>query len=96
MYGVKLIHISYNFCVLLSLLFFVVNDLVTKYKLQKEGSAKHKCYPAERQRILDAVSTANEDGIEICIFFIIILEGKGGLEVPYCISILCATGSTGT
>ena len=95
MYGVKLIHISYNFCVLLSLLFFVVNDLVTKYKLQKEGSAKHKYYPAEGQRILDAVSTANEDGIEICLFFFI-LEGKGGLEVPYCISIQCATGSTGT
>ena len=40
-----------------------MNDLVTKYKLQKEGSAKHKHHSASGQSVLDSVSSANAEGI---------------------------------
>ena len=83
-----------------------MNDLVTKYKLQKEGSAKHKCYPAEGQRVLEAVSTANEDGIEIYLFiFFFLEEGGGGLHKGRAeargallyihVHVQCTMGSTG-
>ena len=39
-----------------------VNDLVTKYKLQKVGSAKRKCYSTGGQNLLEAVNSADEEG----------------------------------
>ena len=41
---------------------FVVNDLVTKYKLQKVGSAKRRCFSNEGQRLIDAVTAASDEG----------------------------------
>ena len=38
--------------------FCSVNDLVTKYKLEKADSAKRRCSSLESQRLLDAVSAA--------------------------------------
>ena len=61
-----------------------VNDLVTKYKLQKESSAKRKCNSAEGQRLLDAVGSASVKGKEIrsevcvCVCVCVCLgEGNG-------------------
>ena len=42
---------------------FVVNDLVTKYKLQKVGSAKRRCFSNEGQKLMEAVTAASDDGI---------------------------------
>ena len=39
-----------------------MNDLVTKYKLQKVGSAKRRCFSNEGQRLIDAVTTASDEG----------------------------------
>lgn len=39
-----------------------MNDLVTKYKLQKADSAKFGCFSSEGQRLIDAVTTASDEG----------------------------------
>ena len=41
---------------------FVVNNLVTKYKLQKADSDKRRCYSSEGQILFDAVSLAADEG----------------------------------
>ena len=45
-----------------SFVLFAVNDLVTKYKLQKDGSAKRRCFSNEGQRLIDAVTAASDEG----------------------------------
>ena len=40
----------------------IVNDLVTKYKLQKVSSAKRRCFSNEGQRLIDAVTAASDEG----------------------------------
>ena len=39
-----------------------VNDLVRKYKLERVGSAKRRCSSRDEQRLLDAVSSASDEG----------------------------------
>ena len=39
-----------------------MNDLVTKYKLQKVCSAKRRCFSNEGQRLIDAVTAASDEG----------------------------------
>ena len=35
---------------------------MTKYKLQKVGSAKRRCFSNEGQRLIDAVTAASDEG----------------------------------
>lgn len=40
----------------------LVNDLVTKYKLEKADSAKHRCCSTDSKKLLETVSAASDDG----------------------------------
>ena len=51
-----------SFFVIAHSFLFAVNDLVTKYKLQKVGSAKRRCFANEGQRLIDAVTAASDEG----------------------------------
>ena len=52
----------FNILACTHLLVHAVNDLVTKYKLQKVGSAKRRCNSDEGRRLLEAVSSASDEG----------------------------------
>ena len=66
--------ILFLFVVSSSFVLFVVNDLVTKYKLQKVGSAKRRCFSNEGQRLIDAVTAASDEGKRERSFIIFMLS----------------------